>query len=72
LKEFGDVLAGYMEDIASLFGPEAKVTLVVRLPEKQGAGILLSNDTCAEVIEEMERLEAACDEPIQVCAPGVN
>lgn len=50
VQEVGEIVGGYLNEMARLFRPGAKLTLLVRRPEKPDGSqdFVLSNDTLAE------------------------
>lgn len=53
-------ISEHLEQIASLFkrDEEVKITIVIRMPKREGGGALLSDDDFDLAIAEIQRLRA--------------
>lgn len=52
-------VAGHMEDIQSLFKKGAKITVLVRTPDKPDSDFLMTDDNLDEVVAAVQRRKAA-------------
>lgn len=51
-------IAGYMDEMLTLFKPGAKITVLVRTPGNNEADLLLTNDSMEEIAAMVERSKA--------------
>lgn len=59
LEEIQNTVAGHMDDIKSMFKAEAKITVLVRLPENPEADFLMTDDDLGEAVAALQRRQAA-------------
>lgn len=66
-----DALSRHLAEVAKLFGPGARLTLVVRNPDTPGdAGLVIGDDDLELAVEEIRRRQRAAG--VQAPAPGVG
>lgn len=62
LAETQQIVAGHMDEILKCFKAGAKITVLVRFPDKPTADFMMTDDDPADAIMMIQRRQAAGDD----------